>query len=128
MCKLESDVITPTNRRFTTDMLMIACQTPEGDSTDHLLHSLNSYQPNIHVTYKENPNHFLDTAKQTGSTFTKSVYKKQRKLHAHWKCKTPIRWKRNSILIALHRARRISFNISLKRWLPLYIFTSNSYC
>ena len=60
---------------------------------------------------EENPDHFPDTSfnHQEGN-FTTRVYQKLGKLQVHWKSAIPERWKRNTILGALHRAKRIATN------------------
>ena len=76
-----------------------------------LLENLNSYQPNIKFTVKENPDHFLDSSlKQKYGNFITRVYQKPAKPQVHWKSAIPERWKRNTILRALHRAKRIATN------------------
>ena len=54
---------------------------------------------------------FLDTAftHQDGN-FTTEVHQKPGKLQVHWKSAIPHKWKRNTILGALHRAKRIATN------------------
>jgi len=42
--------------------------------------------------------------------FTTGVYQKPGKLQVHWESAIPERWKRNTILGALHRAKRIATN------------------
>ena len=81
------------------------------NAPDNLLEMLNSYHPNIKFTVEENPDHFLDTSfiHQEGN-FTTKVYQKPGKLQVHWKSAIPERWKRNTILGALHRAKQIATN------------------
>lgn len=111
MCKLEEDVVTPHNLPF-YDRYVDDCFTKrKTNAPDNLLEKLNSYHPNIKFTVEENPDHFLDTSfnHQEGN-FTTRVYQKPGKLQVHWKSAIPERWKRNTILGALHRAKRIATN------------------
>ena len=111
MCKLEGDVVTPCNLPF-YDRYVDDCFTKrKANTADNLLEMLNSYYPNIKFTVEENPDHFLDTSfiHQGGNVNTK-VYQKPGKLQVHWKSAIPERWKRNTILGALHRAKRIASN------------------
>ena len=60
---------------------------------------------------EEHPDHFLDSSfnHQEGN-FTTKVYQKPGKLQVHWKSAIPERWRRNTILGALHRAKRKATN------------------
>ena len=99
------------------------------DEPDQLLDRLNNYHPNIKFTVKENPDHFLDTGFSYGNDgFDFEVHKKRGKLPTHWTSDVPIKWKRNCITGALHRAKNISTKLDRdikeikitfpKRWLP----------
>ena len=91
---------------------MIASQKGlKTNAPDTLLENLNSYHSYIKFTAEENPDHFLDTSfnYQDGHFITR-VYQKPGKLQVHWKSAIPERWKRNTILGALHRAKRIATN------------------
>ena len=111
MCKLENDIIplhTPkVYKRYVDDCF----STRKKNQPDHLLESLNSYHDNIVFTVEENPNHFLDTAfTYNGNSFERSVFQKPGKLPVHWSSQTPLKWKRNTVINALHRAKRITTN------------------
>ena len=80
------------------------------DEPDALFEWLNRYHPNIVFTVEENPDHFLDTAFSYTNKFNCSVFKKPGKLPTHWKSEVPTKWKRNYIIGALHRAKRIPIN------------------
>ena len=111
MCKLEKDVVTPKNLQF-CDRYVDDCFTKtKTNAPDTLLENLNSYHPNITFTAEENPDRFLDTSfnYQDGNFITR-VYQKPGKLQIHWKSAIPERWKSNTILGALHRAKRIATN------------------
>ena len=43
-------------------------------------------------------------------TYVTKVYRKEAKLPAHWSSQIPKRYKRNSIKVDLHRAKKISAN------------------
>ncbi|KAK3700593.1 hypothetical protein QZH41_001583 [Actinostola sp. cb2023] len=88
------------------------CLTKKKTNTpDLLLESLNNFHPNIQFIVEVDPDHFLDTSIHfKDGKFTTSVYKKPGKLFVNWKSATPIKWKRNTILGALHRAKRIVTN------------------
>ena len=111
MCKLEEGVVTPRNLPFYDRHLDDCLTKRKKNAPDNLLDMLNSYHPNIKFTEEENPDHFLDTSfiRQEGK-FTTKVYLKPGKLQVHWKSAIPDRWKRNTILGALHRAKRIATN------------------
>ena len=119
MCKLEEDVVTPCNLLF-YDRYVDDCFTKRKANTpDNLLEMLNSYHPNIKFTVEENPDHFLDTSfSYQEANDTTKVYQKPGKLQVHWKSAIPERWKRNTILGALHRAKRIASSHSLKQDTP----------
>ena len=111
MCKLEEDVVTPKNLPF-YDRYVDDCFTKrKTNAPDTLFENWNSYHLNIKFTAEENPDHFLDTSfnYQDGNFITR-VYQKPGKLQVHWKSAIPERWKRNTILGALHRAKRIATN------------------
>ena len=109
MCKLEADVVTPENLPFYHRYVDDCCTKRKANAPDTLLDNLNGYHSNIKFTVEENPKHFLDTAftYQDGHFNTK-VHKKPGKLQVHWKSATPYKWKRNTILGALNRAKRIT--------------------
>ena len=111
MAKLEADVVRPSNPPFYYSYVDDCFSKREKNQPDHLFDLLNNYHPNIKFTCEENPDHFLDTAfhNQNG-TFNCKVYRKPGKLPIHWKSQTPKKWKRNCIIGALHRAKRISTN------------------
>ena len=111
MCKLEEGVVTSRNLPF-YDRHVDDCFTKrKTNAPDNLLDMLNSYHPNIKFTGEENPDHFLDTSfiHQEGN-FTTKIYLIPGKLQVHWKSAIPDTWKRNTILGALHRAKRIATN------------------
>ena len=83
----------------------------KNNAPDTLLENLNSYHPNTKFTVQEDPSHFLDTSFEykDGKLITK-VYQKPGKLQVHWKSAIPERWKRNTILGALHCAKQIATN------------------
>ena len=111
MCKLEADVVTPLNLPFYNRYVDDCCTKRKANAPDILLENLDSYHPNIKFTVEETPDHFLDTAftHQEGNFITK-VHQKPGKLQVHWKSAIPHKWKRNTILSALHRAKRIATN------------------
>ncbi|XP_078365461.1 uncharacterized protein LOC144649756 [Oculina patagonica] len=111
MCKLEEDIVTPLNLPFYDRYVDDCFSKRKANAPDSLLDKLNSYHPNIKFTVEENPGHFLDTSfNHHEGNFTTSVYQKPGKLQVHWKSAIPERWKRNTILGALHRAKRIATN------------------
>ena len=111
MCKLEADVVTPLNLPFYNRYVDDCCTKRKVNALDILLENLNSYHPNIKFTVEENPDHFLDTAfTHQEKNFVTNVHQKSGKLQAHWKSAIPHKWKRNTILGALHRAKRIATN------------------
>ena len=78
-----------------------------------MLNTLNTYHRNIKFTCEENPTHFLDTAfEYKEGKFHRRVHRKRGKLPVHWHSQVPIKWKRNCIIGALHRAKRISTNFN----------------
>lgn len=109
MAKLENDVVTQHQPAFYDRYVDDCFSKKVKDQPDELLDKLNNYHPNITFTVEENPDHFLDTSfNYQNQKFESRVYKKPGKLPTHWKSQIPIRWKRNCITGALHRAHRIS--------------------
>ena len=110
MAKLEADVVRPFNPPFYDRYVDDCFSKKKKDEPDALFERLNRYHPNIVnvFTVEENPGHFLDTAFSYTNKFNCSVFKKPGKLPTHWKSEAPIKWKRNCIIGALHRAKRIS--------------------
>ena len=111
MCKLEEDVVTPKNLPFHDGYVHDCFTKRKTNAPDTLLENLNSYHPNTKFTVEEDPDHFLDTSFEykDGKLITK-VYQKPGKLQVHWKSAIPERWKRNTILRTLHRAKQIATN------------------
>ena len=73
---------------------------------DDLYNALNNYHPNINRTVEVNPKRFLDTEIISNSNrFETNVFHKDTKLVTHWCSAVPKRYKRNSILGDLHRAK-----------------------
>ena len=78
---------------------------------DSLFKALNSYHKNIKLTIEINPIKFLDThLHNKDGTYVTKVYRKEAKIPAHWSSQIPKRYKRNSIKVDLHRAKKISTN------------------
>ena len=76
---------------------------------DDLHNALNNYHPNINLTVEVNPKRFLDREMiSNGNRFETKVFHKETKLATHWSSAVPKRYKRNSILGDLHRAKAIS--------------------
>ena len=115
MCKFEEDVVIPSSPPF-YDRYVDDCFTKRSKSQpDTLLESLNTYHPNITFTVEENPTHFLDTEFQyKNGSFSTNVFKKPGKLPIHWSSQVPLSYKRNAILSALYRAKRISSNLTME--------------
>ena len=111
MCKLEEHIIPKHSPAFYHGYVDDCLSKRKKNSPDHLLQSFNAYHPNITFTVEENPTHFLDTAFQfKDHSFSTSTYVKPGKLPAHWKSATPVKWKRNTLWGALHRAKRLTTN------------------
>ena len=69
------------------------------------------YLPFSVFTVEKKPTHFLDTAFQLKDhSFSTSTYVKRGKLPAYWKSATPVKWKRNTLWGALHRAKHLTTN------------------
>ena len=112
MCKLEEHIIPRHSPAFYHRYVDDCLSKRKKDSPDHLLQSFKAYHPNITFTVEENPTHFLDTAFQfKDHSFSTSTYVKSGKLPAHWKSATPVKWKRNTLWGALHRAKRLTTNL-----------------
>lgn len=113
MAKLEADVVAPHQTAFYDRYVDDCFSKKVKDKPDELLEKLNKYHPNITFTAEENPDHFLDTSFKyhaQNQKFESRVYQKPGKFPTHWKSQIPIKWKRNCITGALHRAYRISTN------------------
>ena len=108
---MENEIVIPMKpvfyRRYVDDIYNRRKKNVE----DSLFNSLNSYHKNIKLTIEVNPTKFLDTQlfNQNGVYNTK-VFRKETKIPNHWSSKIPKRYKRNSIKVDLHRAKKISSN------------------
>ena len=112
MTKLETDIVRPYNPPFYDRYVDDCFSKKVKGEPDQLFERLNNYHPNIIFTVEEDPDHFLDTKfKYDNQSFHRSVYRKPGKVPTHWSSKVPTSWKRNSILGALHRAKRISTDL-----------------
>ena len=87
------------------------CNRTKKNIEDSLFKALNSYHKNIKLTIEINPIKFLDThLHDKDGTYVTKVYRKEAKIPAHWSSQIPKRYKRNSIKIDLHLAKKISTN------------------
>ena len=78
---------------------------------------LNLYHENIKLTLELDPIKFLDTEIiRSNSKITTQLSNKMKKLPAHCTSKIPVRYKRNSIIGELHRAKKIAskFDMEIK--------------
>ena len=110
MIKMENDIVISTKpifyRRYVDDIYNRTKKNIE-DS----FKALNSYHKNIKLTIEINPIKFLDThLHNKDGTYVTKVYRKEAKIPAHWSSQIPKRYKRNSIKVDLHRAKKISTN------------------
>ena len=111
MIKMENHIAIPTKpifyRRYVGDIYNRRKKNIE----DGLFQALNSNHKNIKLTIEINPAKFLDThLHNKGGTYVTKVYRKEAKIPAHWSSQIPKKYKRNSIKVDLHRARKISAN------------------
>ena len=108
MAKLEEDKVLPYNLPFYDHNVDDCFSNKVENEPDRLFERLNNYRHNIKFTVEEKPSHFLDTAfTYQDQTFHRRVYRKPGKVPTHWSSQVPTNWKRNSIMGALHRAKRI---------------------
>ena len=111
MIKIENDIVIPTKpifyRRYVDDIYNRRKENIE----DSLFKALNSYHKSKKLTIEINPIKFLDThLHNKDGTYVTKVYRKEAKIPAHWSSQIPKRYKRNSIKVDLHRAKKISTN------------------
>ena len=96
MTKVEKDAILPPRKpklykRFVDDIF----PSLKANFADQLLEFFNNYHPNIKLTYKINPEKFLDTKIcYNNSSITTKVYRRLTKLTSHWSSSIPKRYKR----------------------------------
>ena len=112
---MENDIVIPTkpvfNRRYVDDIYNKRKDKRKVNIEDSLFKALNSYHENIKLTIEINPIKFLDThLHNKDGTYVTKVYRKEAKIPAHWSSQIPKRYKRNSIKVDLHRAKKISAN------------------
>ena len=109
MNKMERDIVLPIALNLYksyVDDIFAKCKK---NKPDDLYNALDNYHPNINLTVEVNPKKFLDTEIISNSNlFETKVFHKDRKLTTHWSSAVPKRYKRNSILGDLHRAKEIS--------------------
>ena len=106
-------------KRYADDTYVIR----KKNETDELYNALNSYHQNIKLTLELNPTKFLHTEIiRSNGKITAQVYNKMKKLLVHWTSKIPVRYKRNTIIGELHRAKKIAcnFDIEIKRIIKKY--------
>ena len=78
---------------------------------DSLFKALNSYHKNIKLTIEINPIKFLDThLHNKDGTYVTKIYRKEAKIPAHWSSQISKRYRRKSIKVDLHGAKKISTN------------------
>ena len=111
MIKMENEIVIPTKpifyRRYVDDIYCRRKKIIE----DSLFKALNSYHKNIKLTTEINPIKFLNThLHNKDGTYVTKVYRKKAKIPAHWFLQIPNRYKRNSINVDLHRAKKIFTN------------------
>ena len=101
MARLEEDVVRPYHPPF-YDRYVDDCFSKKVENeTDRLL--------DIKFTDEEKPNHFLNTVyNYQYQNFHRRVYRKQGNVLIHCSSQVPSNWKRNRMMGALHRAKRIS--------------------
>ena len=109
--KMENDIVIPKKpifyRRFVDDIYNRRKRNIE----DSLFKALNSYHKNIKLTIEINSVKFLDThLHNKDGTYVTKIYRKEAKIPAHWSSQISKRYKRKSIKVDLHRAKKISTN------------------
>ena len=111
MNKMEKEVVAPTKPKLYKRYIDDVYHRRKKDVEDELFQAMNNHHPNIQLTIEVNPKVFLDTALEiNGSSYEKSLHRKDTKLPTHWTSKVPKRYKRNAIMTELHRAKSISDN------------------
>ena len=112
MIKMENDIVIPTRAVFYHRYVDDIYNRRKKNIEDSLFKALNSYYKNIKLTIEINPIKFLDThLHNKDGTYVTKVYRKEAKIPAHWSSQIPKRYKRNSIKVDLHRAKKISTNL-----------------
>ena len=106
--KFERDIVIPIAPNLYKHYVDIFVKRKK-NKPDDLYNALNNYHPNINLTVEVNPKRFLDTEIISNSNrFETKVFHKDTKLATHWSSAVPKRYKQNSILGNLHRAKAIS--------------------
>ena len=76
-----------------------------------LLDQTNNFHPNIKLTLEVNATKFLDTKlTNINSAYKFNFYCKNTKLYSPWTCKSPKRYKQNTVSTGLHPPKKISSN------------------
>ena len=111
MIKMENDLVIPTRPVFYHRYVDDIYNRRKKNIEDSLFKALNSYYKNIKLTIEINPIKFLDThLHNKDGTYVTKVYRKKAKIPAHSSLQIPNRYKRNSIKVELHRAKKIFTN------------------
>ena len=109
MNKMERDFVIPIAPNLYKCYVDDTFAKRKKNKSDDLYNARNNYHPNINLTVEVNPKRFLDTEIiSNGNRFETKVFHKDTKLATHWSAAVPKRYKRNSILADLHRAKAIS--------------------
>ena len=113
---MEFDVVKPLKpklyKRYVDDIYSKRIK----NQPDKLFEKLNNYHPNIKLTIDVNPSKYLDTEIMIKNGIIEtSVAVKQAKIPNHWPSAVQKRYKRNKIPGDLHRAHKVSGNISVLR-------------
>ena len=77
------------------------------NTNDILFKNLNSFHPNISLTFEANPKKFLNikTDLNIDGTITPFIYRKETKLSITWISKSSKRYKQNTIVRDLHNEK-----------------------
>ena len=109
--KMENGIVIPMKPIFYCSHVDDIYNRRKKHVQDSLFKALNSYLKNVKLTIEINPIRFLHTyLHDKDGTFVTKVYRKEAKILPHWSSQIRKRYKRNSIKVDLHRAKKISAN------------------
>ena len=109
--KMENGIVIPMKPIFYRSHVDDIYNRRKKNVEDSLFKALNSYLKNIKLTIEIHPIRFLHThLHDKDGTYVTKLYRKEAKILPHWSLQVSKRYKRNSIKVDLHRAKKISTN------------------
>ena len=103
--KMEFDVVKPLKPKLYKRYVDYIYSKQIENQPDKIFEKLNNCHPNRKLTIEVNPSKFLDTEIMIKNGIIEtSVVVKESKIPNHWSSTVPKEYKRNAILVDLHRA------------------------